>query len=320
MKFNTNETANWLKNHDHFLILTHRRPDGDTLGTAAGLCALLRKIGKTAYLLENLETTPRYLGYAAPYWAEDNYAFSHIITVDMADTTLLPENAKQFADKVDLCIDHHGSNTNYAAHTYLMDTAAACGELIFHLASALEVTLDASIATPLYVALTTDTGCFQYANTTAETLGIAAKLVSAGASHLAVNKALFRTKSRARIALDGALFSGLQFFLDGTVAVCLITMALLEECGTVEDDLDDIATIPNMVEGVTIGVVIREVEGNFVKVSLRTAPNTINASTVCRKFDGGGHTMAAGCIIAASPDVALEQLISAITDEVEASK
>ena len=312
MKFNATQTANWLKEQDHFLILTHRRPDGDTLGTAAGLCALLRKVGKTAYLFENPETTPRYLPYANIYWAPENFVHKTLITVDTADSAILSEGSGAVAQKIDLCIDHHASNTGYAQFTYLDTTAAACGELIVDLAVALQVDLDPEIATPLYVALTTDTGCFQYANTTGKTLFLASQLVFAGAKHVEINKSLFRTKSRGRIALDGVLFSNLQFFFDGKMAACTITNALLEECKVVEDDLDDIATVPNLVEGVTIGAVVRELSPGFSKVSLRTAPNSINASLVCQGFGGGGHPMAAGCTIAGTPQEALEKLVAAI--------
>lgn len=315
---NARNTAEWLKTRDNFLILTHRRPDGDTLGTAAGLCALLRCMGKTAFLLENPETTARYLKYVTNYIAPKNFTPETVITTDTADTLLLPSNAQRYIETIDLCIDHHASNKEYAAFTYLDTSAAACGELIFPLAEALDIEIDAEIATALYVAIATDTGCFQYANTTAKTFEIVSKLLAAGADYWAVNKKLFRTKSRARIALDGALFSDLQFFLDGKVAVCVITQALLAKCGATEDDLDDVATIPNQVEGVIVGVVVREVSAEYVKISLRTAPNTVSASDICQKFGGGGHPMAAGCVIKATPEAAVQQFVAAITAEIEA--
>ena len=303
---------------DHFLILTHRRPDGDTLGTAAGLCALLRKMEKTAFLLENPETTARYLEYVTDFLAPENFTPETVITTDTADTALLPLNAECYLEKIDLCVDHHASNNGYAEFTYLDTDAAACGELIFPLIEALDTEIDAEIATALYVAIATDTGCFQYANTSAKTLEIASKLVMAGADHWTVNKKLFRTKSRARIALDGALFSELQFFLDGKMAISVITAALLATCGATEDDLDDVATIPNQVEGVIVGIVVREVSTEYVKISLRTAPNTLNASELCQKFGGGGHPMAAGCVIKTTPEEAVRQLVAAVTAEIEA--
>jgi len=308
-KLRSKEAAAWLWERDDFLILTHRRPDGDTLGSAAGLCQALWELGKDAYVLENPETTARYQAMIAPYIAPSDFLPQVVLTVDTADAEILQKNAGPYLDRIDLAIDHHGSHRNYAAHLCLNADRASCGEVVYDILRALGSEISAEVATPLYVALSTDTGCFVYANTTANTLETAGALIRAGADYRRVNKQLFRTKSRARIALDGVMFSSLRYYGGDEIAVLILTLATMEQCGVTEDDLDDVATIPNMVEGVRIGIVVRELPTGGSKVSVRTAP-TADANAICQAFGGGGHPMAAGCVVDASPEETAAKLVA----------
>ena len=309
VKLTSKETADWLRGGDDFLILTHRRPDGDTLGSAVGLCVGLKTLGKRAYVLENPETTPRYQQYVAPYLAPSDFVPGHIVTVDTADVGILAVNAGPYVNRVDLCIDHHGSNTGYAKYTCLDASCAACGELVYDILMALTGEICAQAALPLYLALATDTGCFQYANVTANTLAVASKLVSAGADHWTVNKIHFRTKTRNRMALDGALYSNLQYHHQGQIALCLVTQDLMIQTGVTEDDLDDIATIPNQALGVKVGIIVRELYEGGCKVSVRTAPG-VDANAICQTFGGGGHSMAAGCYVPKDPATVAQSLVA----------
>ena len=311
-RLTTNETAQWLGERDDFLILTHRRPDGDTLGSGAGLCAALREIGKRAYLLENPETTIRYVEYVAEYLALADFVPQTVVTVDTADVGILQINAGAHAQRIDLCIDHHVSNSGYGAYTCLEDHAS-CGEVTYDVIAALTGSVSATTALPLYVAVSTDTGCFSYANVTAHTLRVASELVGTGIDHGAVNKKLFRTKSKARIALDGAIFSSLQYFAEGRIAVVVLTQALMTACGVTEDDLDDVPSIPSQIAGVQIGVLVKELSGGACKASVRTAPQ-VNANLICQQFGGGGHAMAAGCQIEVQPEEAVRLLVAAAED------
>ena len=129
---NRTEVAKWLAEHDNFVILTHRRPDGDTVGSAAALCRALRQVGKDAWVFANEDITPR-LGFLLEgLTAPADYVSDCIVAVDIADTQLLTDSAKQFADKVDLCLDHHPSNVQYAKKLVLHGKAAATGEVIGH--------------------------------------------------------------------------------------------------------------------------------------------------------------------------------------------
>lgn len=294
MMLSIGETAVWFKERDRFLILTHRRPDGDTIGCAGALAQGLREFGKTAYVLSNPETTPRYLGFIEEYIAPDDYAPEHVITIDTASVELFPKNGGAYAGSVSLSIDHHPSNTLYAGYTCLDEKNASCGEMIYEILIAMSGSISPRCAECLYTALSTDTGCFAFANTTAKTLRVAALLVEAGAPHRELNRLLFRTKTRGRIKIEGAIYSGLEFYFNGAVAIATITREMMENSGADEDDVDDIASIPGAIEDVLVGITIRELSSTRdCKVSVRSSP-LVDAHAICAHFGGGGHPMAAG--------------------------
>jgi phosphoesterase RecJ-like protein len=294
IRLTTSETADWLKERDNFLILTHRRPDGDTIGCAGALAQGLGEQGKTAYVLHNPEVTPRYARFVEDYWAPDGYKPDHVITIDTASYDLFPKNGDKYMGSVSLCIDHHPSNALYAENTYLVGTSASNGEDIYNLLICMYGSISAKTAEGLYVALSTDTGCFAFANTTADTLRIASLLINAGAPHRELNRLLFRTRTLGRIRVEGMIYSGLEFHFDGAVAISTITRDMMESAHADEDDVDDIASIPGSIEGVLAGITIRELtSASDCKVSVRTGPTT-NAHEICARFGGGGHPMAAG--------------------------
>ena len=308
------ETVDFLKERDSFLILTHRRPDGDAIGCAGALAQGLRDFGKTAYVLPNPDTTPRYLGFVETYHAPDGYSPDCIVAVDTASSEMFPSDFEEQIDAISLCIDHHPSNTLYAANTCLDGNRASCGEIIYDILISLNGQISDIVAEKLYVALSSDTGCFAYANTTAGTLAIASLLVEAGAPHRELNKMLFRTKTRGRMKIEGSIYSNLEFYFDGAVAISTITRAMVKEAAATEDDIDDIASIPGSVEGVLIGITIRELSSTRdCKASVRTSP-VVNASGICERFGGGGHAMAAGFTLEASVSEIKSSLLEILGD------
>ena len=164
---NDREFAAALCDRDAILILSHLRPDGDTLGSGAALCSALRRMGKTAYMFPNPETTARYLPYVAQFFAPADFVPACVVAVDIATPDLFPQG---FSGAVDLCVDHHPSNLHYAGDTLLHAEKSACGEAVLELIELLTGSVTEQEANLLYIAVTTDTGCFQYANTNAATL------------------------------------------------------------------------------------------------------------------------------------------------------
>ena len=290
------EAASWLDSHDNYLILTHRRPDGDTLGCAAALAAGLNEHGKTAFILYNPEITERYNSIVGMFWAADDFVPDHIITVDIAAVDLFPVGGEKYSENVSLCIDHHPSNTGYSKNTCLVSSCASCGEIVYELLMELGDGISDITAAALYIALSTDTGCFAYTNTTGNTLRVASLLADAGAPIAYINKKFFRTKTKSRILLEGMIISGLEFYLDNAVAISSISLDMLNATGADEQDMEDIASIPGVIEGVVIGITIRELGVRKCKFSVRSTARA-NSNELCAKFGGGGHAMAAGCTI-----------------------
>lgn len=286
------ETVELLRDKDNFLVVTHVRPDGDTIGSSSALCYALRKIGKTAYLFNNPQFEDSYLWIAEPFIAPEGFTPSFTVTVDLADEHLFP---KGFEGSVDLCIDHHPSNTFYATNTLLWADKASCGEVVMEIVKEL-CGLDSAVADFLYVAVSTDTGCFVYGNTTGDTLRAASELCYAGARNTFLNKLLFRTSSKARLSLEALIFSSLRYYHDGKTVVAIVTKEMLEKAGATELDCQDIAALPGRAEGAFTSAMIKEIDENHCKVSLRTN-GVVDANKVCANFGGGGHKMASGCAI-----------------------
>ena len=163
----------------------------------------------------------------------------------------------------------------------------------------------------LYIAVTTDTGCFQYANTNAATLRAAARLLELGADNRKVSMEFFRKISRARMALVGHIYSGMRFFRGGQIAIAVVTRALIDALQATEDDCDDIAGLPGRADGVVVSVTIRELTDGRSKISVRTTPE-VDSCAICAVYGGGGHKMASGCTLTCDPETAVEKILAAI--------
>ncbi len=308
------ELAAAIRARDRFLLLTHKRPDGDTLGSAAALCRGLRALGKQAALLWNPEAIARYDPFLEGLTTPEIPADAVLFAVDLAAETLLPANAEALAGRIDLCIDHHGSNRDYAALSVIAPEHAACGETDMALLEELGLPVTPPMATALYLALSTDTGCFRFSNTSPNTLRRAAELMEAGADVYAINRQFFSIKSLSRLRLESLLGERLETLADGRVAVCVLTPQLMERCGAGEDDIEDLANFPRQIEGVVVAVYIRVLSDGTSKISLRTDPG-VDASAICAHLGGGGHPAAAGASIAAPWEVARMRILDAIEQE-----
>ena len=304
------ETAAMLQTMDRVLLLTHVRPDGDTIGSAAALCQALRDMGKTAYLLPNAGTTETYQPYAEGYWGAADFEPDYAVSVDIAALSLLPENAKKYAGRIHLSIDHHPSNEGFAPHLCVLPEMAACGEIVYEIVR-LMTPVTQEIALPLYVAVSTDTGCFVYSNTSAHTHRVAAALLETGIAVAGVNKALFRTKSRTRLAMEAWMAEWAEYYDNDRVVIMQIPRSLCLDYKATEADVEELSSLAALVAGTDCGVTLRELEGGRVKISLRTGPR-VNATAVCALLGGGGHAAAAGATISGSMKEAKQAVLQAI--------
>lgn len=306
------EAARWLSRQDNLLILTHRRPDGDTVGCAAALCRGLRALGRTAHVLENPQLTEKYAPYLRGLTVRKPPADPVCISVDVASRDMLSSSAGSL--EVELLLDHHGSNPGFAPRGILDPSAAACGEVILKVLLALKIRLDRDMAEALYVALSTDTGCFRYSNTTARTLRAAAACVEAGADIYPINKALFETVRLSRLKLNAYMAQHLELFREGKVAFCPITRAAEREAGVTEDDMEDVSNFARNIEGVELAVTFRTVENGDTKLSVRCSPR-YDAAAITTALGGGGHRAAAGATIQADQRRARELVLNTLRQQ-----
>ena len=305
------EAAQFLKHHDNYLILTHKRPDGDTIGCAAGLCRALRTLGKTAYVLPSLDATTLLAGYLDGLAAPEGFRPDTVVSTDVATVNLLPDNAQPYKERINLAIDHHPSQEFFAKETCLEADKAACGEIIWKICGALGV-MSADVAIPLYVAVSTDCGCFVYANTTPHTHKVAAALMEQGIPFQALNKKHFRTKSMRRLKLESLILKNMHLYHDGTVAVAPISLGMMAEAGATSEDTDDLAAFLGQIEGVLHTATIREHEGGECRISVRTRADLLNATKVCVRLGGGGHKAASGCTVKGTVAEAERAILAAI--------
>lgn len=307
----TAQAAEFLQAHDNYLILTHVRPDGDTVGCAAGLCRALRQTGKTAYILENPEVTELFTDYIKGLTIGADYTPETVVSVDIAARSLFPGPAKPYLDRVDLAIDHHPSQEFFAKATCLDSKRAACGQLVLEIVKQF-ADITPEIGEALYVAVSTDCGCFQYSNADAAAHRAAAELMDSGFDPYPINRRHFRTKTFKRLRLEGMLTTGMELRDSGVTALVFLTRAMVESVGAGERDMDDISAFVGQIEGVKNGVTLKETEDGHVKISLRTAPGDLNASAVCALLGGGGHAAAAGAMVEGTMETVRQRVIDAI--------
>ena len=302
-----NECAQYLLSHDHYCILSHRRPDGDTIGSSAALCLGLRQLGKTAHVLFNCEVSDRFAWLHEGLTKEAEEEGDTIVSVDVASPGMLPKAFQRLLGKIDLRIDHHDAATSFTDCELVDGGSASCAELVWDVLSDAGVTMDKQIAEAVYVGVSTDTGCFRYSNTKDHTFATAAQCAKAGARVYELNQELFETNSLGRLRMQAWIVDHMKMLRDGEMAIVAIPKAVEESIGVTEDDMDNISSFPRTVAGVCMAATLRETSDDGTKISVRAVPG-YDATVVTTKFGGGGHKGAAG----ASLKMPLEEAANAV--------
>ena len=312
-QLNVQQMAQRLMTADNILILCHKNPDGDTIGCGSALYCALKALDKNVAVLCS-DAIPNRYAFTNAHMFKGEFEPQTVVAVDVASVQLFGENngMTQFSRHVDLCIDHHAGNSGYADFTLLNGSAAAAAELLYEVINAMGVAITPHIADCLYTGLATDTGCFRFNNTTADTLRCAAACKDTGADTFAINTALFMTKRLPRLQLEARLTEEMEFYAGGAVAVNTLPNVLLVELGLTEDDVDDISGVSREISGVEIGGMLREgPEGG--KISLRCSPK-YDAAAICARQGGGGHRGAAGASVPEGLEAAKTAILQAIAD------
>jgi bifunctional oligoribonuclease and PAP phosphatase NrnA len=298
-----NAIAGALRDHDKFLVITHENPDGDALGSLLATTLALRQIGKDAEML--------LLG-EAPIPAEyhflqldglrrelpDDARQRVLVAVDCAKADRIgPDQSVLVQAPLVLDIDHHHDNTRFGAVNLIVADASSTGEVLRDVFAELGVELTPDIAEPLYVALVTDTGRFQYSNTTPKALRLAAELVDAGADVHAVFQSVYESVQFAKLKLLARALERARVLEGGCIVVSYLVRTDFAEVGAAEPYSEGIIDYLRAVEGAELAVLIREPprdSGPTRRVSLRASVDELDVSVIARLFDGGGHRQAAG--------------------------
>lgn len=293
-----------LKEIDNILVVTHKSLDGDSLGSALALCFALRKLGKSSNIFKEDIISPK-LEFLLKNYSDMPLEPQFVISVDIPNTSLIPEKAPS---RIDMCIDHHTTNNIAASQKLVIKTAAATGEIIFKIIEELQVPICKKIATYLYTAIATDTGCFKYSNTTAETHLIAANLIKAQIDYASINHKMFELESFKDYNLKKIVLFNMEFFYNGILAIAEISQNILKKLDMKLEEIDaKIASETIKIEGVKIGILLKEKEDG-TKVSIRTT-KLYSSIEIAKKWDGGGHEMAGGCFIKKPLAIAKQEII-----------
>lgn len=312
MKITMETVVSKLKAYERVAVLCHKNPDGDAIGSAYALYYGLKALGKSAYV-DCSDPFPEKYNYmfdaSMEVFAPDIY-----VSVDVADRNLLGKLADC---PIDLAIDHHASHREFANYTYVVPQAASTTEIIYEIFLQLDININQLIANCLYTGLSTDTGCFRFSNTTANTHIVGAKLLNAGAEHVKINQLMFENKSKQRIMLERNIINEMEFYAHDRISLVTISKDDLVLAGDEKDTFDGISAISRQVSGVQIGITVRYLAENEYKISLRTSED-INAAAICNQFGGGGHLRAAGCSLSGDLETVKKTIVDACTKVLDA--
>jgi phosphoesterase RecJ-like protein len=288
-----------LREQHRFVVLSHIRPDGDALGSQLALALSLQSLGKDVAvwnedgLLEKYSFLPGGERLARPPLEPED--FDVAIALDTATQNRLGRAAESIRKaKTWINIDHHRSNPGYGDLVYIDPTSPATGQILFELIQHQKLPMDPAIAENLFVAISTDTGSFQYPNTTARTFEIGAELVRSGVNVGRVSQLLYENYPRRRIELLRELLATMRFEANGQIASFSLSLDVAARIGVRAEDNEGLIDHLRAIHGVIVAVFFEELVDGKVRVSVRSKDEAVDVSALCQKFGGGGHALAAG--------------------------
>jgi len=313
-----------LQERQRFLVISHFRPDGDAIGCSLAMGLFLQKLGKDVTVWNEDGLPERFdflpgssLVTPSP---EAPVAFEVVVVLDTAVRERVGARTLGAIapGALWLNLDHHVSNDRKGDLVYVDTSAPAAGQILFELFEQSGLPLGRDIAEALYVAISTDTGSFQYPSTTARTYEIAAALVREGVSVGSVNQSLYERCPRRRLELQRALYDVLRFDFGDRVASFALTQAMAAKIGAIPDDTEGLIESIRKVEGVLVAVFFEELSADMIRISMRSKDVRMDVCKICGEFGGGGHILASGARISGTLSEVQERVLSAIARHLEA--
>lgn len=299
--------------------MSHVRPDGDALGSELALGLCLQQLGKEVHIwneegmLEKYSFLPRAELLSKPPAVPQDVDLA--VALDTAIQNRLGTAGQAIRSaKLWINIDHHVSNPGYGDLVYIDPSAPATGQILFELINSQKFPLDQDIAENLFVAISTDTGSFQYPNTTARTFEIAGELVHVGLNVGEISRKTYENYPRRRLELLRELLRTMRFDADGRVASFALDLKTAAELGVIPEDNEGLIDHLRAVRGVIAAVFFEELADGKVRVSMRSKSDAVDVSAICQKFGGGGHKLAAGARIRGTFAEVRERVLEEVCD------
>ncbi len=311
------EILNLIENSSNALIITHINPDGDTLGSACAFKGFLNNIGKKSDILIQIQDNfnfPNTYSFLPFINSSKNFSnikdeYDLVVAVDIASIDRMIDEARKIFEncKNTILIDHHKTNKGFAKLNLIRGGISSTGEVLYDFFKTLDIEITPDIATGLYCAILTDTGCFKYESTTFHTFEIASKLSQTGINTSEIADLCYTNKPKNLILFQNYLVSNAKFCFNNKVAYTTISKETIEKFSAKDEYTEGIVETLRSIAGVEIALVLKESD-NGVKVSIRTKEK--DATKIASKFNGGGHKRAAGCTIKEKLPKALELLLN----------
>ncbi|MES2476483.1 MAG: bifunctional oligoribonuclease/PAP phosphatase NrnA [Verrucomicrobiota bacterium] len=324
-KASLDQIGELLRNHQSFVLISHVRPDGDAIGSQLALGYSLMALGKSVRLI-NEDGLPDNLTFMAgsdkiELPPTEPLDVEVAIALDTAAKPRLGDNALHAASKAKiwLNIDHHKSNPSYGDLNLIDSSSPATGQILYQLIIGLGLPLPAESRDAIYVAVSTDTGSFQYPSTTAKTYEMAADLIHRGLDVGKINSDTYDNHPYRRVELMRALLNTLELSPDGLVANWEMRDQTRIDLQLLPEDSEGLIDIIRAIRGVQIAVFFEELETGKIRVSMRSKDRRVDVSNVALEFGGGGHALAAGIRMAGPLEEAKPLVLAALRRHVQAA-
>ena len=312
------QIADAIRTRQRFVLSSHARPDGDSIGSQLAMAYALRAMGKSADIVNADPAPPPIMQFPgvpdiriAPA-VDGDYDAAIIMECGDLSRTGVTGLERYFV----VNIDHHQGNANYGAVNWFDANAAACGEMVFDLVRALDVPLTVPIATHIYLAIHTDTGSFHYSHITPRTFEICRACLEAGVDPIDVARKIYDSNSMGRLKLFGAVLGAMQIDATGRVAIVYLDHEMARAAGGTYEDTEGLINLPLTVKEIQAVLFFKQIEGDSYRISMRSKGD-VDIAAVAKEFGGGGHKNAAGCTASGGVDTLQKLFVEKIEGAID---